>query len=66
MPATATWRHTASMRASAILIAFVIASTLVLKAGAQCVRSARWDLCGGRRVTGVPTATGILAARPSS
>ena len=25
--------------------------------GAQCVSSARWDLCGGRRVTGVPTAT---------
>jgi hypothetical protein len=26
------------------------------KAGAQCVSSARWDLCGGRRATGVPTA----------
>ena len=26
------------------------------KAGAQCGSSARWDLCGGRRVTGVPTA----------
>ena len=25
--------------------------------GAQCGSSARWDLCGGRRVTGVPTAT---------
>jgi hypothetical protein len=25
--------------------------------GAQCSSSARWDLCGGRRVTGVPTAT---------
>jgi hypothetical protein len=24
--------------------------------GAQCGSSARWDLCGGRRVTGVPTA----------
>ena len=24
------------------------ASTFVLKAGAQCVSSARWDLCGGR------------------
>ena len=24
--------------------------------GAQCGNSARWDLCGGRRVTGVPTA----------
>jgi len=26
------------------------------KVGAQCGSSARWDLCGGRRVTGVPTA----------
>ena len=26
--------------------------------GAQCVSSARWDLCGGCRVTGIPTATG--------
>jgi hypothetical protein len=25
--------------------------------GAQCGSSARWDLCGGRRATGVPTAT---------
>ena len=25
------------------------------EAGAQCGNSARWDLCGGRRVTGVPT-----------
>ena len=25
--------------------------------GAQCVSSARWDLCGGCRVTGIPTAT---------
>ncbi len=24
--------------------------------GAQCGSSARWDLCGGRRATGVPTA----------
>ena len=24
--------------------------------GAQCGSSARWDLCGGRRETGVPTA----------
>jgi hypothetical protein len=28
------------------------------KAGAQCGSSARWDLSGGHRVTGVPT--GIL------
>jgi len=32
----------------------VCASTL--KAGAQCISSARWDLCGGCRVTGIPTA----------
>ncbi len=33
------------------------ASTLVLEGGAQCVSSARWDLRGGCRVTGIPTAT---------
>ena len=27
------------------------------EAGARCGRAARRDLCGGRRVTGVPTAT---------
>ena len=27
------------------------------EAGAQCGKSARWDLCGGCRVTGIPTAT---------
>ena len=27
------------------------------KGGAQCVRRARWDLCGGRSATAVPTAT---------
>jgi len=27
-----------------------------LEAGAQCISSARWDLCGGCRVTGIPTA----------
>jgi hypothetical protein len=26
------------------------------KVGAQCVNCARWDLCGGRSVMGVPTA----------
>jgi hypothetical protein len=31
--------------------------TFVLEGGAQCVSSARWDLCGGYRVTGIPTAT---------
>ena len=28
--------------------------------GAQCGSSARWDLCGGCRVTGIPTATVLL------
>jgi len=27
----------------------------LLKAGAQCISSARWDLYGGCRVTGIPT-----------
>ena len=26
------------------------------EAGAQCISSARWDLCGGCRVIGIPTA----------
>jgi hypothetical protein len=29
--------------------------------GARCVSSARRDLCGGCRVTGIPTATKILS-----
>ncbi len=29
----------------------------LLKVGAQCGKTARWDLCGGHRATGVPTAT---------
>ena len=29
---------------------------LLPEAGAQCANSARWDLCGGCRVTGIPTA----------
>jgi hypothetical protein len=33
------------------------ALTLESEAGAQCVGSAPLDLCGGRRATGVPTAT---------
>ena len=28
--------------------------------GAQCVSSARWDLCGGHRAIGVPTATRFI------
>ncbi len=31
--------------------------TFVLEGGAQCVSSACWDLCGGYRATGIPTAT---------
>jgi hypothetical protein len=30
--------------------------TLAPEAGAQCVRSARWDLCGGPPERAVPTA----------
>ena len=33
------------------------------KVGARCVSSARRDLCGGRRVIAVPTATSELARR---
>jgi hypothetical protein len=29
----------------------------LLEVGAQCGNAARWELCGGRRGTGVPTAT---------
>ena len=32
------------------------ACALLPEAGAQCGRSARWDLCGGCRATGIPTA----------
>ena len=31
-------------------------STLLPKAGAQCGSTSRWDLCGGYRATGIPTA----------
>jgi hypothetical protein len=34
--------------------------------GARCGSSARWDLCGGRRVTGVPTATLVTFLAPFS
>ena len=34
----------------------------VVMTRAQCVSSARWDLCGGHRVTGVPTATGATSS----
>jgi len=36
------------------------------EAGAQCGNAARWDLCGGHRVTGVPTTNPPLSAEPSS
>jgi len=32
-------------------------SALSPEVGAQCISSACWDLCGGCRVTGIPTAT---------
>jgi len=35
----------------------VNASALLPEVGARCVSSARRDLCGGCRVTGIPTAT---------
>jgi len=36
----------------------MLASTPEPEAGAQCISSARWDLCEGCRVTGIPIATG--------
>ncbi len=39
------------------------ACALLPEARARCGNSARRDLCGGCRVTGIPTATGILAPR---
>jgi len=35
----------------------MLASTPEPEAGAQCISSARWDLCEGCRVTGIPIAT---------
>ena len=36
-------------------------SALHTQVGAQSISSACWDLCGGCRVTGIPTATLIMA-----
>jgi hypothetical protein len=41
------------IRQAALILSNVCA--FLPKAGAQCGSSARWDLSGGRRVTGVPT-----------
>jgi hypothetical protein len=41
-----------------VRVAVKTAWPLLPEAGAQCVNRARWDLCGGRRATGGPTATG--------
>ena len=41
-------------RIRSILI-LISACAFLPKAGAQCGSPARWDLSGGRRVTGVPT-----------
>ncbi len=30
------------------------------EAGAQCISSARWDLCEGCQVTGIPIATNLV------
>jgi len=46
-------------RIRSILI-LISACAFLPKAGAQCGSPARWDLSGGRRVTGVPT--GIIFA----
>jgi RNA-directed DNA polymerase len=43
-------------RPRSITLMHLCASTPLTKAGAECVSSARSDLCGGRRETGVPTA----------
>lgn len=40
-----------------------IASRHIPEAGAVCGSSARTDLCGGRQVTAVPTATAPLAVK---
>ena len=34
--------------------------------GAQCISSARWDLCGGCRVTGIPTAIASINPGPEA
>ncbi|MCX6345251.1 MAG: hypothetical protein NT018_09265, partial [Armatimonadetes bacterium] len=47
------------IRKSCILILNIVCASLP-EAGAQCNSLARWDLCGGLRVTSVPTATGDL------
>ncbi|MCX6345650.1 MAG: hypothetical protein NT018_11360, partial [Armatimonadetes bacterium] len=44
------------IRKSCILILNIVCASLP-EAGAQCNSLARWDLCGGLRVTSVPTAT---------
>ena len=46
------------IRQAALILSNVCAS--LPKAGAQCGSSARWDLSGGRRVTGVPTGIKLL------
>jgi len=43
----------------------VNASALLPEVGARCVSSARRDLCGGCRVTGIPTATEFVDLLPS-
>jgi hypothetical protein len=50
------WRETLRRALERIRQA-ISACASELEVGAQCGSSARWDLCGGRRVTGVPTAT---------
>jgi hypothetical protein len=49
--------HVTFRQCGSSILNLCIVLTPIPKGGAQCVSSARWDLCGGRRVTSVPTAT---------
>ncbi|MHB9037963.1 MAG: hypothetical protein ACYC64_15000, partial [Armatimonadota bacterium] len=44
----------------------ISACASLLEAGAQCGKSARWDLCGGQEAISVPTATRLSVGNISS
>ncbi|MHB9038710.1 MAG: hypothetical protein ACYC64_18855, partial [Armatimonadota bacterium] len=44
----------------------ISACASLLEAGAQCGKSARWDLCGGQEAISVPTATCLSVGYNSS
>ncbi|MHB9038494.1 MAG: hypothetical protein ACYC64_17720, partial [Armatimonadota bacterium] len=44
----------------------ISACASLLEAGAQCGKSARWDLCGGQEAISVPTATCLSGGNVSS